>query len=206
MNNNIFVYFDNRVIGFVHSVAEDSKGNYKLFRTKPEWHDILCFLNGKEDRLLYVNDHPEMHFRHFLTFFVPVEAAGGLVINGLGEWLFIFRNGRWDLPKGLVEETENSAQAAIREVQEECGITDIKILHSLQQTYHVYPGKTSDWMLKKTQWYLMQTPNDSALCPQTEEGIEKVEWRNPNSIDDILENTYGNIRDLLNPCKEQGFC
>ncbi len=205
MNNNIFVYFDNRVIAFVHSRAEESYGNYRLLRTKPEWQEIMSFLNNKEERLVYVSARPEMSFRHFMTFFVPVEASGGLAMNSSGQWLFIFRNGRWDLPKGVIEEKENSEQAAIREVHEECGITDIKIIQNLPLSFHIYPDKNADWMLKKTHWYLMKVLQDSTLTPQTAEGITKVEWRNPKNIDDILKNTYGNIRDLLHFCMMQGF-
>lgn len=205
MNKNIHVYYDNRVIAFIQSSSEAGKGNCMVLQKKPEWHEVISFLNNKEEKLIYASAQPEMIFRHFMTFFVPVEAAGGLAMSSSGQWLFIFRNGRWDLPKGIIEEKENREQAAIREVQEECGIADIKIIQDLPLSYHIYPDKGSDWILKKTHWYLMKVLDNSTLTPQAAEGITKVEWRDPENIDDILKNTYGNIRDMLNFCKIQDF-
>lgn len=205
MNNNIFVYFDNRVIAFVHSVSKANMGNYRLLETKPAWSEIISFLNDNKEKTIYASTRPEVHFKHFMTFFMPLEAAGGLVMNDTGKWLFIFRNKRWDLPKGLIEENENSEQAAIREIQEECGITNIKTIQKLPPTYHIYQDKNDSWILKKTHWHLMKTLNNSTPTAQTEEGITKVEWHDPNDIDAIMENTYGNIRDLLHFCKKQSF-
>lgn len=205
MKNNISVYFDNRVILFVHTADEEHDGNSELLKKMPEWNEAISFLTGKKDRLIYESVRPEMSFRHFMTFFTPVEAAGGLVKNSSGKWLFILRKGRWDLPKGLIEKNERSEHAAVREVQEECGITTLKIIQNLPVTYHIYPDKNEKWMLKKTNWYLMNTYYESTLTPQSAEEITKVEWRDPAYIDDILQSTYGNIRDLVNFCKTEGL-
>ena len=51
-----------------------------------------------------------------------VVAAGGVVYSPAGEILMIHRNGRWDLPKGHMESGESTAQCALREVEEECGV------------------------------------------------------------------------------------
>lgn len=205
MINNISVYFDNRVILFVHTADEKDDGNSELLQKMPEWDEVIAFLTGNKDRLVYESIRPEMSFRHFMTFFIPVEAAGGLVKNSSGKWLFILRKGRWDLPKGLIEKKEHREHAAIREVQEECGVNALKIIQNLPPTYHIYPDKNGEWMLKKTYWYLIKTSSDSKLTPQSAEEITKVEWRDPAYIDDILQSTYGNIRDLINFCKMQGF-
>ena len=54
---------------------------------------------------------------------LPVhKAGGGLVYNKKNQVLFIFRNGKWDLPKGGIEKGEKIAYTAIREVEEETGI------------------------------------------------------------------------------------
>ena len=45
-----------------------------------------------------------------------VKAGGGLVYNSKGEILFIFRNGKWDLPKGGTEKNETMEETAMREV------------------------------------------------------------------------------------------
>ena len=59
-----------------------------------------------------------------------ILAAGGLVTNAQGEILWIFRRGFWDLPKGKLDDGETIQSCAIREVEEETGIQNIK-LHEL---------------------------------------------------------------------------
>ena len=67
-----------------------------------------------------------------------IEAAGGLVYNSDKKALMIFRNGKWDLPKGKIELGELIEECAIREVEEECGIYDLQIENKLIDTYHTY--------------------------------------------------------------------
>ena len=70
---------------------------------------------------------------------IPVKkAGGGLVYNKKGEVLFIFRNGKWDLPKGGTEKFEEMEQTAMREVEEETGVGKLKITKKLQKTYHIF--------------------------------------------------------------------
>ncbi len=203
MDKDIRVFFDKRCIRFVQSSAGSNGSSHILVGKKPEWPDILSFLRSGNKKLVFVSDHPEVYFRLFKTFFRPLEAAGGLTRNMRGEWLFIFRNGRWDLPKGMLEQNESSKQAAIREVQEECGIADVRVLRSLPLTYHIYPDKDGSWILKKTHWYFMETYEKATPTPQISEGITKVEWRDPEDNHDIMQDTYGNIRLLLDFCMRQ---
>jgi ADP-ribose pyrophosphatase YjhB (NUDIX family) len=121
-----------------------------------------------------------------------IPAAGGLVINQNKEILFIFRNNKWDLPKGWIEEGETKEVAAIREVEEECGISNLKLIKPLVTTYHVYFYKGIN--LKETYWFLMKSKNNKKLTPQTEEGITKVTFKKENEIDKLLENSYANIK------------
>jgi len=108
----------------------------------------------------------------------------------------IFRNGKWDLPKGKLEVGENIEQCAIREVEEECGISGLKIMKQLQETYHTY-GINEQKILKRTYWFEMKTDFKGGLLPQTEEGITKVDWVDKQDIVEKLENSYGNIKELF---------
>ena len=66
---------------------------------------------------------------------IPVcKAGGGLVYNKKGEVLFIFRNGKWDLPKGGIEKGEEIEETAMREVEEETGVGRLSINRKLQKT------------------------------------------------------------------------
>ena len=126
-----------------------------------------------------------------------IEASGGLVFNKDGDILMIFRNGKWDLPKGKLEIGESVEECAIREVEEECGIYGLDITEKLLETYHTY-NLSGKEILKRTYWYKMNTDFNGELIPQIEEGITKVSWVSKDKISDKLTNSYGNILDVLN--------
>lgn len=125
-----------------------------------------------------------------------IKAAGGLVKNADGDFLFIFRNKRWDLPKGKVEKGEKMKEAALREVEEECGVKIDKNKDKLCRTHHLYElnGKI---VLKKTNWYNMTVKGSPKLIPQKEEGITKAEWLGKKEFKPVLKNTYPLIVDVL---------
>lgn len=128
---------------------------------------------------------------------IPVaKAGGGLVYNKRGEVLFIFRNGKWDLPKGGIEKGEEIEDTAMREVEEETGVNGLKIIRKLQKTYHVFK-RNGQYKLKVTHWFEMKTSYDGVLTGQANEGIEKVAWLGPDEIKDALKNSYENIKLLF---------
>lgn len=128
---------------------------------------------------------------------IPVtKAGGGLVYNKKGEVLFIFRNGKWDLPKGGIEKGEEIEATAMREVEEETGVNRLSISHKLQKTYHVF-RRNGKYKLKITHWFEMQSDFEGIPQGQLEEGIEKVAWMNPEQIKEALKNSYENIKLLF---------
>ena len=109
----------------------------------------------------------------------------------------IFRNGKWDLPKGKLELNEDIKKCALREVEEECGVKNLVIIKKIKDTYHTYSINDKQ-ILKKTTWFLMKTNFLGNLSPQVSEGITNVVWLNNNQVEQKLKNTYGNIKDVLN--------
>ena len=132
----------------------------------------------------------------FCAKYILIEAAGGLVYNSVNQVLMIFRNKKWDLPKGKIELGESIEECALREVEEECGISNLQIIGALKSTYHIYKlnGRS---ILKRTYWFKMNTNYSNKLIPQIEEGITKVEWVNKEDISKKIENTYMNIKDIF---------
>lgn len=138
----------------------------------------------------------EKNWQSFTSFFNVEIAAGGKVINKANDVLFIYRFGKWDLPKGKLENNEKMADCAIREVQEECGIQNLEILAALDTTYHIFK-RDDTLILKITHWYLMKTAFKGILTPQVSEGIEIAAFKNEIEIQKALKNTYKNIKLLF---------
>jgi 8-oxo-dGTP pyrophosphatase MutT (NUDIX family) len=129
-----------------------------------------------------------------------VEAAGGVVVNQDQHVLWMYRLGKWDLPKGKLEKNEKFETAAVREVEEECNVKAV-LGKKICTTYHTYTHKNK-LVLKKTRWYAMKTTFTGKLIPQTEEGIEKVEWLNEKKQIQALTNTYSSIRYIIEKFKK----
>ena len=132
----------------------------------------------------------------FKSHFTIQKAAGGKVLNAHNEVLFIYRFNKWDLPKGKLETGESIEEGAIREVEEECGITNLKIENQLETTYHIFIRKNKT-ILKITYWFLMKTEFEGILKPQKEEGIEFAVYKSNLEVQKALENTYENIKLLF---------
>ena len=152
--------------------------------------------SGKSKTPVYVThfDIDEL-WACFVNQFRYVQAAGGMVFNDKNEFLVIFRNGRWDLPKGHLKKGERPEYGGIREVEEECGIEELEITTPLATTFHMY--ERGGMVLKKTFWYLMTSNYSKELTPQTEEGIDLVEWKKESDIIDMEKNSYPIIKELL---------
>ncbi|MEX6689389.1 NUDIX domain-containing protein [Danxiaibacter flavus] len=127
-----------------------------------------------------------------------IIAAGGLVTNEKNELLMIFRRGKWDLPKGKLDEGESIEACALREVREETGLQQLDLLNEVGITYHEYFDKfTNADVIKRTHWYAMKTVTDQNLTPQTEEDIEQIVWADRKQIADHLTNSYKNIVEII---------
>lgn len=139
--------------------------------------------------------------KDFTSIFEINEAGGGLIRNEEGSYLFIFRRGFWDLPKGKIEEGETKKEAAIREVIEETGLNEVEIVEKLTVTKHTFRNRLGKRIIKKSHWYLMVAKKQE-LIPQTSEDIEKAVWL---TIDDFLKNchpVYANILDVISELDE----
>jgi len=128
----------------------------------------------------------------FLENFKVISAAGGLVLNPKKEILFIYRNDKWDLPKGKIEKGESIQETAIREVEEECGISHLKIDKFLLTTYHLFYQNENK--IKETHWFLMNTTFSGKLTPQLEEGITETCFKPKSEVAQLLKNSYANIQ------------
>jgi len=182
-NNNIVQITEHDSYKFVNQIVCDIRTGVKV-------HDSVILSN--EVHLLW---------DHFRSQFTEIPAAGGLVQNNDGYFLFIRRLGVWDLPKGKVEKNETSENAALREVEEECGLSGLRIIKPLDSTFHIYKSPwfpvSKKLVLKETRWFLMNYSGNEIPIPQKEEDIEEVRWVQESELNKVMENTYLSLCDLL---------
>ena len=125
-----------------------------------------------------------------------IFASGGIVKNDNNQILFIYRRGKWDLPKGKAEKGESIKETAIREVIEETGIEKLKIDKYFSNTFHIVRNNKK-YFLKETSWFLMSSNFKGKLKPQLNEGIKSVKWKTFDDAKKIKKKTYGNISIIL---------
>ena len=125
-----------------------------------------------------------------------IFASGGIVKNNNNQILFIYRRGKWDLPKGKAEKGESIRETAVREVIEETGIEKLKIDKYFSNTFHIVRNNKK-YFLKETSWFLMSSNFKGKLKPQLNEGIKSVKWKTFDDAKKIKKKTYGNISIIL---------
>ncbi len=145
---------------------------------------------------LILPDDAKKFFKKMKKPMEMIRAAGGLVHNEENKYLFIFRKGKWDLPKGKLDKGESYRSAAVREVEEECGIRVDKCGSRISKTYHIYEMFNVP-VIKKTVWYTMRADNQPDLKPQTEEDITDAKWLAAGDFMMVKQNTYPLIRDVI---------
>ena len=143
-----------------------------------------------------IGENQELLLKKFLGLLPNIVAGGGKVLNAEGKVLFIFRNGKWDLPKGKAEHKETIDQTALREVEEETGIRGLTITKPLEITYHIFK-RNNQYFIKKTYWFEMFSDYSGDLKPQIKEGITKVKWIGPKKLKKVKTNIYANIEALI---------
>ena len=157
--------------------------------------EIVKKLKLNDEIFLY---HPNKKklLKEFKKKLKTIVAAGGIVKNDENQILFIFRKGKWDLPKGKIEKNEKIDDGALREVVEETGVKKIKIDRFFDTTYHIIKTK-KQFFLKETHWYKMKSNYKGKLRPQKSEGIRSVRWKKIKEAKEIKKKTFRNISIIL---------
>ena len=135
-------------------------------------------------------------FEKFLEKIERIQAGGGVVQNKVGDILFIKRKGKWDLPKGKLEKGENISECALREVEEETGISQLSLKGFRSITYHIF-SRDNKFFLKETHWFDMFSTFGDNFIPQKEEDIEKVTWKSDKKLRKTLKKSFLNIKELF---------
>jgi 8-oxo-dGTP pyrophosphatase MutT (NUDIX family) len=204
------VFIDNKAVIFTEELHAYRPGNGNQILVSPDKETLKEAINSftndpQQHNLIICGKNTQKIFNRFSSLFLLIEAAGGLVHNPGGQYLFIFRRGYWDLPKGKVEQGESVINAAIREIEEETGISKLNILKSIGHTYHIYED-AGVAILKKTFWFDILCTVTRTPVPQKCEEIEHAKWLDKSDIPDIIMNkTYASIKEMLEQYFKNAF-
>jgi len=124
-------------------------------------------------------------------------SAGGLVFRKKGRAIEVLlikdSYGRWSWPKGHIDKTEKSQEAAVREIQEEVGLKDIRILSKIGRSNYFYRLK-GDLIFKTVFFFLVEANTDEKLKVQTSE-IKDARWFKPKEALASVE--YKGAKEML---------
>ncbi len=194
----ISVYYQDKEIIFDNNCKDYKQSQVIDYDTDKQTISATNLIKklDKTDKLIIVCKDLDQCYKLFLEQFEQIAAAGGIVQNEENKCLMIFRNNRWDIPKGKQEPNENIEDCAVREVMEECGIEDIKQGDLITKTTHIYFlfGK---WHIKTTWWYAMTSTYSNKLTPQTEEGISEVRWVKKSELQELVADSYATIKKVI---------
>jgi 8-oxo-dGTP pyrophosphatase MutT (NUDIX family) len=191
------VFIENRSVIFFESVQEVPVGMnvFNLEGSFDHWLLPLVRRSAEGTELYIICPNSKEGVKELFSSHKKITAAGGVVSKD-EMILIIERHGLWDLPKGKVEKTEMIEEAAVREVEEECGIEEVRVVKHLIDTHHTYEHKGKK-ILKRTCWFSMSCSGEKIPSPQLEEGITKAEWCSLHELDKVFKNTYPSIAEVL---------
>lgn len=199
------VFIDNKLIVFCEFHRNIKKySKFVEIQTNNLFEiDVIALRNSLPQSIvvIIISKQIAIDFDFVFRDYQKIETAGGLV-QRKNDFLFIERNGLWDLPKGKVEKNETIEQAAIREIEEECGIEKPVINYLMGYTFHTYEYKGIP-VLKKNWWFLLNYSGTKKVTPQKEEGISQVIWLQKKQWEKVMENTYPSIVQVLSMAKKK---
>lgn len=190
------IFVDDAVIVLTNKLSKETDFKLFLLDTCPLGTLLKQLAKEKLTKVHLYHPDAELLLKKCKSKITTIPAAGGVVTNSRKEVLFIYRNNKWDLPKGKVTRGETTEQAAVREVEEETGVKRLGLDRFLKKTYHIFK-RNGAYRLKETYWYAMHTDYDGAFLPQQSEGIEEVSWKNSRQVQTALQNSYPNIVQLF---------
>ena len=127
-------------------------------------------------------------------------SAGIILFNEFDERKFLLLNypsKHWDFVKGKMEKGETPHETALRETNEETGITDIEFLEGFKEEIEYYFRADNQDIHKKVIFFLGKTKTTDIIL--SHEHLDFIWLDYNNALDKI---TYKNAKDLLKKSKE----
>ena len=181
------VFVNERPLTLTNKLSDTGNGQYYPLNEDTIQTAIKALKKKKlSEAYIYHPNHEEI-LKKFTKKIPLTVAAGGVVTNPKGKVLFIYRNDKWDLPKGKLDKGESIEDCAIREVMEETG-AEVTIESLLGVYLWIHP-QTRQQFLRIV--YIAHLLREN-VSDQLDDGIHAVHWMD---MDDILHRR----RDLRTP-------
>lgn len=134
-----------------------------------------------------------------------VRSAGGVVFrrdSGAARVLLLkHTSGKWMLPKGTIESGETPEEVALREVREETGLSNVRIVADLGEERYYFFWRSEDSYYDKTvRYFLLEFLGGEEPAPQAEEGFVACEWVPPDEAMERIK--YKETREVVRRAQE----
>jgi 8-oxo-dGTP pyrophosphatase MutT (NUDIX family) len=104
------------------------------------------------------------------------KSAGAIIFRKEGreiKYLVLMRNPKyWDLPKGNIEKGEKEEETVKREVFEETGLKDIRIMPGFKESEHYFYRLEGELVSKDVVFFLAETETEDVKISKEHEGYE----------------------------------
>ncbi|MBI2200422.1 MAG: NUDIX hydrolase [Armatimonadetes bacterium] len=133
------------------------------------------------------------------------RSAGGVVFrrdSGAARVLLLrHTSGKWMLPKGTIESGETPEEVALREVREETGLSNVRIVADLGEERYYFFWRSEDSYYDKTvRYFLLEFLGGEEPAPQAEEGFVACEWVPPDEAMERIK--YKETREVVRRAQE----
>jgi len=113
--------------------------------------------------------------------------------DGQPLYLILQHPTHWSFPKGHVEEGENLIQAATRELKEETGIENFKLINGFNEKISYYFTRSNQTIRKEVNYFLAEVPPNTRVKLSGEHKTYK--WANYREALEALY--FDNIKEVL---------
>lgn len=108
------------------------------------------------------------------------RSAGAVVFRKAGDhWLYLLLQnaGRWDFPKGGVEKGESEVQTVMREVEEETGLSAIRIVPGFRKVIEYFYRRNGKNIHKQVAYFLASTGEERVRISFEHQGFGWFPYR-----------------------------
>ena len=122
------------------------------------------------------------------------RSAGAVVVNENAgrRYILLLNNGKWDFPKGNMEEGETELQTVLREVAEETGIRDLKIVDGFRRVIEYFYRREGKNVHKRVVYLLAETSEERITISHEHQGFGWFGYQ-----DAVARASYVNSKNLL---------